>query len=42
MKACVTTVMSIMEEPVNEIYPCGPVQFITIVSFSLRNYGSDN
>lgn len=42
MKACATIVMSMMEEPVNKIYPCGPVHFIAVGPFSLRNYGSDN
>lgn len=41
MKACETVVMSIMDEPVNEVYLCGLIQFITIVSFSLRSFGSD-
>lgn len=37
-----TIVMSIMDEPVNEIYVCGLIQFITIVSFRLRSSGSDD
>ena len=43
MKACATIVMSIMEEPVTEIYLCVPIQFITIVfSFCLISDGSDD
>lgn len=42
MKAFETMVMSIMKEPVNEIYLCCPIQFIRIVSISLRSYGSDD
>lgn len=42
MKALETIVMSIMDEPVNEIYVCGLIQFITIVSFRLRSSGSDD